>query len=60
MYRWRDLSFFVTKKEEEGVIILACRDDWIYSLIAMTSGLDREYNLPLGGEDPGYRSVAQS
>lgn len=48
-----DLSFFSTKKkpapagEDDGRIMPALSDDWIYSLIAKASGAESEYSLPL-------------
>ena len=32
----------------------------MYSSIALVSGADREKSLPLGGDKPGRRSMAQS
>ncbi len=62
----RDPSFFPTKKnpapagEEEGRMNLDARESEIYFSIASLSGTESEYNLPLGGDLPGSKSMAQS
>lgn len=48
MHGLRDLSFWLTKKkptpvgDEDGQVIPAYREDWMYSLIALVSGGDKE------------------
>ncbi len=62
----REPSFFPTKKnpapagEEEGRMSPAARESEIYFSMASLSGTESEYNLPLGGDIPGTRSMAQS
>lgn len=46
--------------DDDGRIVPAQRGNWIYSLIAFVSGVEREYNLPQGSEVPGSRSRPQS
>ncbi len=41
-------------------MILAARESEIYFSIASLSGVESEYNLPLGGDVPGNKSIAQS
>ncbi len=62
----REPSFFPTKKnpapagEEEGRMSPAARESEIYFSMASLSGAESEYNMPLGGDIPGTRSIAQS
>ncbi len=37
----------------------AARESEIYFSMALTSGAESEYNLPLGGDVPGIRSIAR-
>lgn len=58
--------FFFTKKnpapagDEKRRIRPAFRDSSVYSFMASFSGLEMEYNLPLGRGAPGMRSMGQS
>ncbi len=62
----KEPSFFSTKNnpapagDEEGRMILAARESEIYFTMASLSGAEREYSLPLGGDVPGNKSIAQS
>ncbi len=40
-------------------MILATSESEIYFSMASLSGAEREYNLPLGGDVPGNKSIAQ-
>ncbi len=41
-------------------MILAARESEIYFYIASLSGVESEYYLPLDGDVPGNKSIAQS
>lgn len=62
----RVLSLLSTKKnpapagEEDGRMMPAASELLMYSSMALVSGADREKSLPLGGDEPGRRSMAQS
>ena len=62
----RVLSFFSTKKapvppgEDEGRMIPAANESFMYWSIASLLGAEREHMHPLGGDVPGNKSKAQS
>lgn len=64
MHSLRNMSFFSTKKnpvppgDEDGQMIPAACESWIYCSMVLVSGSDRMKSFPLGGDVPG--SMAQS